>query len=225
VSYYTLTSASSGGDPRDWVLRGSYDGKTWAVVDQRAGQTFPWRQQTRAFAVAHPGRYAYYRLEVTAASAAAGVSLAEVELLATPPAACTQTITGARSAPVHVTAGLLCLADAHLTGSLTVDAGASVRVVNSTIEGPVRATGAASVVLLGATVTGPVEITATTGEVSLEHSTVTGPVRVLDGTGGTLLAANTVDGPLTCTGNAPAPVNNGFPNTVTGPRTGQATAL
>jgi len=51
---YTLTSGSAKGDPSDWRLQGSRDGTTWTTLDTRHGQTFPWRTQTRPFAVAHP---------------------------------------------------------------------------------------------------------------------------------------------------------------------------
>jgi hypothetical protein len=82
VTFYTLTSRGSGTvDPTGWTLSGSNDGVTFTTLDQRGGQTFRWRTQTRAFKVATPGDYAYYRLELTSA---AGLSLAEVELLARP---------------------------------------------------------------------------------------------------------------------------------------------
>ena len=79
VTFYTLTSSASAGDPIGWTLSGSNDGVTYTTLDQRGEQTFRWRTQTRAFKVATPGTYAYYRLELTGA---AGLSLAEVELLA-----------------------------------------------------------------------------------------------------------------------------------------------
>jgi hypothetical protein len=81
VTFYTLTSGTTAADPTGWTLSGSSDATTWTVLDQRSGQTFPWRLQTRAFKVASPGAYAYYRLEMTGA---AGTTLAEVELLARP---------------------------------------------------------------------------------------------------------------------------------------------
>jgi len=81
VTFYTLTSGSTAIDPTGWTLSGSNDGATWTTVDQRSAQTFPWRLQTRAFQVATPGGYAHYRLELTGP---AGMSLAEIELLAKP---------------------------------------------------------------------------------------------------------------------------------------------
>jgi hypothetical protein len=78
VSFYTLTSGTSGVDPTGWTLSGSNDGTTWTALDTRSNQTFKWRNQTRAFKVKTPGAYAYYRLDLTAAAA---TTLAEVELL------------------------------------------------------------------------------------------------------------------------------------------------
>jgi hypothetical protein len=84
VTFYTLTSAEVAGDPQAWVLKGSTDGKAWTVLDERKQEAFPWRRYTRPFKVARPGRYAYYRLEVTANSGEPTTALAEVELLARP---------------------------------------------------------------------------------------------------------------------------------------------
>ena len=83
VTFYTLTSSTpiTSIDPTGWTLSGSQDGTNWTPVDQRSAQTFRWRSQTRAFQVAAPGDFAFYRLALTGA---AGISLAEIELLATP---------------------------------------------------------------------------------------------------------------------------------------------
>ena len=79
---YTLTSGAAAGDPAAWKLQGSDDGITWATVDSRSGQTFPWRDQTRPFTIARPGRFAQFRLVVTATTGAPQTNLAEIELLA-----------------------------------------------------------------------------------------------------------------------------------------------
>ncbi|WP_410581155.1 GH92 family glycosyl hydrolase [Amycolatopsis sp. lyj-108] len=81
VVMYTLTSGSRRGDPRSWVLEGSDDGEHWTLLDQREGETFRWRRQTRPFALAAPARHARYRLRVTS-STARRVTLAQGELLA-----------------------------------------------------------------------------------------------------------------------------------------------
>ncbi len=91
VTFYTLTSGRAAtkdteapGDPRSWVLKGSDDGETWTVVDERSGEEFRWRLQTRAFKIAHPGAFRQYRLEVTGTTGEPKTSLAEIELLARP---------------------------------------------------------------------------------------------------------------------------------------------
>ncbi|NHC14619.1 glycoside hydrolase family 92 protein [Motilibacter sp. E257] len=82
TSYYTLTSGTAAGDPSSWTLQGSNDGKTWTTIDTREGETFMWRQQTRAFKMATPGIYGWYRLQVTGITGGTSASLAEVEFLA-----------------------------------------------------------------------------------------------------------------------------------------------
>lgn len=87
---YTLTSGTSvvqgdrdsqAGDPVSWVLQGSNDGESWTVLDDRRDEEFPWRRQTRAFSVANPGSYSFYRLSITKNGGGGSTSLAEVELL------------------------------------------------------------------------------------------------------------------------------------------------
>ncbi|UQS24912.1 GH92 family glycosyl hydrolase [Amycolatopsis thermalba] len=80
VPLYTLTSAARGGDPRDWVLEGTTDGVSWVRLDERRGERFRWRRQTRPFSVAEPGTYRAYRLRVTAATGRR-TALTEWELL------------------------------------------------------------------------------------------------------------------------------------------------
>jgi hypothetical protein len=84
VAFYTLTSAggAAAADPRDWVVKGSDDGQTWTTLDERHGETFPWRQQTRPFRLRHAGDFLHYRIEFTRPGP---TSLAEVELLSDQP--------------------------------------------------------------------------------------------------------------------------------------------
>jgi len=83
VRFYTLTSGSgdAGADPRSWGVKGSNDGSSWKVLDERQGETFQWRSQTRAFKLARPGMYAYYRIDLTGNGGAASTTIAELELL------------------------------------------------------------------------------------------------------------------------------------------------
>jgi len=84
---YTLTSGNVDGDAKSWVLKGSNDGQHWTALDERKNESFAWRSYTRAFTIANPGKYEFYRLEVTEGSGGAGITLAEIELLGYPVAA------------------------------------------------------------------------------------------------------------------------------------------
>jgi beta-glucosidase-like glycosyl hydrolase len=58
--------------------------------------------------------------------------------------------------------------------------------------------------------------------------TVSGPVNLRDSSTGVraiVVSGNRITGPLSCTGNEPPPVNNGVPNNVTGPQSGQCADL
>jgi hexosaminidase len=61
--------------------------------------------------------------------------------------------------------------------------------------------------------------------VSVEDSTVGRAVTLRTNIESTLVSANQIGGALTCTGNQPPPVDNGLPNTVSGPRSGQCAKL
>ncbi|WP_446213562.1 GH92 family glycosyl hydrolase [Micromonospora sp. IBSANI012] len=218
VTHYTLTSGNVAGDLHGWQLKGSYDGRHWTVLDDRSGESFPWRSQTRSFQVDQPGRYAHYRLEVTAADPAA--TLAEVELLAKPSPACTSTITGRRDAALTVTSGVTCLTGATINGTVTVQPGAALYVRGGVLSGGVSASGADAVMLHGVTVRGGVTVAGATGEVAIEGSQVAGAVGLI-GNADPVLAASTVTGALSCADNVPTPRDNGLPSTVTGGSSGQ----
>ncbi len=220
VTHYTLTSPKGVGDVKSWVLKGSYDGKKWAVADKQTDQTFAWRQQTRAFKVANPAHFAYYKLEVTATSTGAPASLAEFELLGKPDAACTKTITGTQSGPLTVSSGTTCLVGATVNGPVNVGSGATLIVRGGKINGPLAATGAGQIVLNRTKIGGPVAITGTTGPVSIEVTDIGGPV-ALTGNHGPVLTSSTVGGPLACAANTPVPTDYDLVNTVRGPAAGQ----
>ncbi|EWS82227.1 alpha-mannosidase [Brachybacterium phenoliresistens] len=78
--FLTLTSgAEEGGDPVAWRLEISDDRETWAVLDERAGQEFRWRRQTRPFLLHEPRPAMHYRLVITESNGP--LVLAGVELL------------------------------------------------------------------------------------------------------------------------------------------------
>jgi predicted alpha-1,2-mannosidase len=223
VTHYTLTSPKGVGDVKSWVLKGSYDGKTWAVADQRTDQSFQWRQQTKAFQVANPAHYTYYRLEVTATTGGQA-SLAELELLGKPDAACTQTITGEHQGPLTVSSGTVCLDNATVTGPVSVGQGASLVAMGGSIDGPLSASGAGQVVLNRTKVSRAVTITGTSGAVSIEQTAIGGPV-TLSANHLPVITSSTVGGPLNCTANSPAPTDYTLTNTVSGSSTGQCSGM
>lgn len=65
---YRLVSANDcpERDPRDWKLEGSNDGKTWSVIDTRAGEQFAGRYESRSFVLKQPAAYTHYRLSISA---------------------------------------------------------------------------------------------------------------------------------------------------------------
>ncbi|MDT5038604.1 MAG: hypothetical protein QOE03_3789, partial [Micromonosporaceae bacterium] len=230
IAELALSDGVTTGDPTSWVLKGSYNGTDWTVIDQRTGETFANRRQTRPFAIAKPGRYTSYRLEVTRNTGEPSTVLSEVELLAKPAPACTATVSGEHAGGLVVSSGVTCLAAGSVVnGPVTVRPGAALYSVDATIGGPVTALTAGAVVLLHTVVAGPVSIMGTTGEVSLENSAIAGPVSLVTnrgpGGGATLVSSDSIHGPLSCVGNAPQPVNNGLPNTVSGVRLGQCRLL
>lgn len=163
-----------------------------------------------------------------------------------PAPTCDNTITGMRFGPVTVSSGLTCIDNATIFGPVTVKKGASVIVKGGLIAGPVTADKAGTFTMTGTQVFGPVSVTNSTGAVTIDKATVTGPivlhgnksgvkldtasvlgpVSVTGNTGGAaVIAGNTVNGPLACSGNNPAPGNDGRKNKVHGPASGQCAKL
>lgn len=54
-------------DPASWVLKGSYDGKNWVVVDERKDQRFCSRYQEILCPITNPSNYKQYMLEAETA--------------------------------------------------------------------------------------------------------------------------------------------------------------
>jgi Putative Ig domain len=166
---------------------------------------------------------------------------------------CTTTITGTHNGPLTIGSGVTCLDQATVSGPVKITAGAVVSVAGSQLRGPLSASGPASLAVCGSTVSGPASVsgatglvlfggtsgspcgtdtvagpatlTGNTGGVILAGNTVSGPASITSNSGGTLVGGNTIDGPLSCSGNNPAPTDGGQPNTVSGPATGQCSAL
>jgi arabinogalactan endo-1,4-beta-galactosidase len=146
--------------------------------------------------------------------------------------ACDATVTGAHYGPLALGSGTTCLADdARVYGPVNVADGAGLVIDDAQVKGPVTATGAAVVLLCAADVSGPLTLTGgssiTLGNpaTGCAPNQVSGPVTVTDTTGWNVIAGNEIEGPLSCTGNEPEPVDNGSPNEVRGPKSGQCAGL
>ncbi|GIH05458.1 peptidase [Rhizocola hellebori] len=152
--------------------------------------------------------------------------------------ACTTTLTG-RQNRVTASTGVTCLTNAQVAGQVTVRAGASLVVRDSTISGSLVSVGAQAVQLFGSTVNGAVTLTMTRQDVTLAGNTFNGAVVLagntqvsanerysrLAGAYGPMLVGNRVNGALSCSGNSAAVKDFGAPNTVRGAKTGDCAAL
>jgi streptogramin lyase len=146
-------------------------------------------------------------------------------------------ITGTQTGAVTVQAGgALAIVGGHVTGPVQVSGATAFMACGATITGALSVQGATGPVIIGEvlydgaacaanTITGAVTLSQNTGQVALGGSTVTGPVSVTGDVGGpTVIEGNKITGPLSCSGNTPPPTDGGYPNTVTGARSGQCSA-
>ncbi|NED98398.1 hypothetical protein G1H11_24155 [Phytoactinopolyspora alkaliphila] len=144
---------------------------------------------------------------------------------------CDEVISGRHAGSLTVDSGVTCLDGSTVSGPVSVEAGASLVSDGSQISGPVIARGAETVLLCDTRVSGPVTLTGsasvTLGNPALgcAPNTFSGPVTVTGTANWNVIAGNSISGPLSCTGNAAAPVDNGLPNRVAGPKSGQCSGL
>ena len=102
-------------------MNGSNDGRSWTVLDERRGEAFEWRSQTRPFKLDRPGNFSRFRFEFTGAA----VRLAEVELLTSdkppdrPLEADVESAVGGPGDTVPVNVKLANWGDAPLSGEIT----------------------------------------------------------------------------------------------------------
>ena len=68
ANQYTLTSGNDAPsrDPKDWILAGSNDAANWVELDDRTGETFSGRNETKAYTFNSATPYKYYRINITA---------------------------------------------------------------------------------------------------------------------------------------------------------------
>ena len=79
---YRLTSANDypKRDPKDWIVEGSADGRTFVKIGEEKNVVFPSRLQEKEFSIAAPGNYRFYRITFTSlAPGNDGFQIAEIE--------------------------------------------------------------------------------------------------------------------------------------------------
>jgi hypothetical protein len=129
-----------------------------------------------------------------------------------------------------------------INGGLRSTEGASeIRVCASRVNGTTTIQNGRGKVLIGAavddgstgcpgnTLHGGVTISSNVAAIEIEGDWITGPVTLVGNEGaafegsdvGAEIELNRISGPLTCASNSPAPVDDGLPNAVTGPESGQ----
>ncbi|CZT56923.1 Beta-L-arabinobiosidase precursor [Eubacteriaceae bacterium CHKCI005] len=79
---YTIASGNDedGRDPLSWTLYGSSDGADWKVIDKQKNVTFNNRQQKLTFAIAQPGTYQWFKLEIVGNHGAPMTQFSEVQM-------------------------------------------------------------------------------------------------------------------------------------------------
>jgi hypothetical protein len=116
---------------------------------------------------------------------------------------CPGTLTGSVEGDLVVTSGSCTLNGADVQGNVTVGPGATIVVLNATVEGDFASSGASSVSITGSDLQGDVTIEGTTGAVTFNN--------------------NTIEGDLTCDANTSTPTGAG--NSVQGDASGQCAGL
>ncbi|HJW15634.1 MAG TPA: discoidin domain-containing protein, partial [Flavisolibacter sp.] len=86
IGAYTITSGNDAPDRDavDWQLVGSNDGTNWTVLDTRAGQVFPNRNQVIRFEFDNNNAYKYYRMVINANGGSNLLQISEWRLITYP---------------------------------------------------------------------------------------------------------------------------------------------
>lgn len=273
VTAVSPSSGSTAGGTSVTITGTGFTAVTGVSFGSAAATSFTVNSSTSITAVAPAGSAGIVDVRVTSRFfGMSPIGAADEFTYQVPAPVCTTTITGTHSTRLTISSGLTCLVNAEQTGSVTVAAGASLSVTNSTVNGTVTATSPGAITYCGSTEYGELSVSASTGAVTLgdggacaadtipstinvtgatgsvtvnglqengtltlsgdtggvtlSTSSVNGPVYVENNAGPSVtVAGNTVTGSLYCTGNNPAPTDNGSINTVSGTATGQCAAI
>jgi hypothetical protein len=227
ITEQPLTIGNPGGLPLEWTVEptaGQCDapaGVGWLAVSPGSGATAAGEDSELTVSFDATGLAAgAHTAALCVESNDPATRLVEVPVTLTVTVPCDQVIDGVHPEPLTVTTGLTCLAPgAQVQGALNVLDGAGLVAESAVVQGPLATFGATRVELTASLFTGPMSIRGTTGTVSMAGNQVVGSVLVVDNrTGQTpiVVSDNWIVGSLFCTGNRPAPVDRGAPNTVVG---------
>jgi hypothetical protein len=140
--------------------------------------------------------------------------------------------------------GALSVTNSTVDGGITSTGATALTVCQSRINGASDVAASTGFVLIGDagddgppgcagnTLNGLLTLTGNMGLVELGHNRINGGARLINTSGSaptvedmtSEIESNMISGTLSCSGNSPAPVNDGRPNTVTGQRLGQCAA-
>lgn len=171
---------------------------------------------------------------ILAALAVAAVAAAIPTIGSATPTECNTTITGTVNGGLTVSDSDSCILNgATIHGGIDMTSGSLLVCNHSTIDGGINATGGSSLEVgaageplsgacLGNLINGHTTVSGV-GSVEFDTNTMNGGAD-LNNNGPIAVEGNDIQGPLNCSGNASA-TNNGQPNSVTGPETGQCAGL
>ena len=140
--------------------------------------------------------------------------------------------------------GALSFSGSTLNGSLTANGASAVRICGDTLHSTLTISNSTGFVLVGdagddgaagcagSLVTGGITLTNNHGGAEIGGNTMSGNFTLTGTTGSGAtgedaapeIEANKIQGTLTCSGNSPAPTNDGKPNTISGARSGQCSS-
>ena len=123
---------------------------------------------------------------------------------------CDHVVTGSVSGGVVLAPGTTCLLHANVSGGISVPAGATLDLENSTVSGSISANHPAGIRICGST-TGAISVSAATGYVRIgdradncKPNTVNGGLTAANNTAGGTISGNTITGTWLITKNTPA---------------------
>jgi hypothetical protein len=228
VPAQTLTIGNTGDGPLEWEIDeaeaigcDTAAGVPWLSVTPTSGTTEPGQASDATVAYEVTGlAVGEHRAVVCVRSNDPDTPTVTVPVTLTVMVTCDVTITGRHEGPLTVTTGTTCLAPgARIEGEVNVLDGAGLAANAAVVQGPLATFGATTVEMERGQVTGPVSVRGTLHRASLSGLQVIGSVLVVNNhpsEGPAVVSGNWLVGSLFCTGNQPAPVNHGVPNTVIG---------